>query len=151
MCAPIKQEGIRGPARALCAALSARIGGQARRRRLAQVRRPHARQSPRPAAPRPRRVARRSRRRARAGSVALRLARLRLARLGEATPRQARQAVCRLASGCARRHAACLGWPRSSRRRRDRSRQPSPEAHGSPAALPSARHASLRRVATPCR
>ena len=40
---------------------------------------------------------------------------------------------------------------RSSRRRRDRSRQPSPEAHGSPAALPSARHASLRRVATPCR
>ena len=72
-------------------------------------------------------------------------------RLGEATPRQARQAVCRLASGCARRHAACLAWPRSSRRRRDRSRQPSPEAHGSPAALPSARHASLRRVATPCR
>ena len=150
MCAPIKQEVIRGPARALCAARSARIGAQARRRRLAQVRRPHARQSPRPAAPRPRPVARRSRRRARAGSVALRLPRLRLAaRRGDAETGKTGGVPPRLRLRQATRGLSRL--TRSSRRRRDRSRQPSPEAHGSPAALPSARHASLRRVATPCR
>ena len=150
MCAPIKQEVIRGPARALCAARSARICAQARRRRLAQVRRPHARQSPRPAAPRPRPVARRSRRRARAGSVALRLPRLRLAaRRGDAETGKTGGVPPRLRLRQATRGLSRL--TRSSRRRRDRSRQPSPEAHGSPAALPSARHASLRRVATPCR